>query len=74
MTEIKLKIPGNIRRRSAYLDKVMPFVGKPIIKVLTGQRRVGKSYLLFQIIQWICEQEKMRLFFTSIRKTLLLGL
>ena len=58
MTEIKLKIPGNIRRRSAYLDKVMPFVGKPIIKVLTGQRRVGKSYLLFQIIQWICEQEK----------------
>src|SRR5690606_575440 len=25
---------------------------------LTGQRRVGKSYLLFQIIQWIKKQDK----------------
>ena len=48
---MEIKIPRNIRPRTNYLDRVRPFVGKNIIKVLTGQRRVGKSYLLFQIIQ-----------------------
>ncbi|TNH06797.1 ATP-binding protein [Testudinibacter sp. TR-2022] len=37
--------------RKRYLDKVRPFIGKKLIKVFTGQRRVGKSYLLFQIMQ-----------------------
>jgi len=32
--------------RPKYDLKIRPFVGKPIIKVLIGQRRVGKSYLL----------------------------
>lgn len=32
--------------RHHYLDKIMPYVGKGLIKVLTGQRRVGKSYIL----------------------------
>ena len=31
---------------------------KNIIKVFIGQRRVGKSYLLFQIIQHILEQDQ----------------
>jgi uncharacterized protein len=53
-----INIPSNIRKRSTYLDKIKPFIAKPIIKVLTGQRRVGKSYLLFQIIQWIKIQDK----------------
>jgi len=39
--------------RQKYLDKILPFVDKPLIKVLTGQRRVGKSYLLLQIIEYI---------------------
>lgn len=52
-----LKIPSKIIKRSTYLDKVVPYVGQNIIKVLTGQRRVGKSYLLFQIIQWIAQQD-----------------
>lgn len=50
---MKIKLPPNIQIRTHYLDKVRPFIGKNMIKVLTGQRRVGKSYLLFQIIQWI---------------------
>lgn len=32
--------------RKKYLDKILPFAGKNVIKVLTGQRRVGKSCLL----------------------------
>ena len=37
--------------RQKYQDKLLPFIGKQLIKVLTGQRRVGKSYILKQIIQ-----------------------
>ncbi len=51
------KIPADIHIRPAYLERVKPFIGKNIIKVLTGQRRVGKSYLLYQIIQLILEQK-----------------
>ncbi|MDR0865575.1 MAG: ATP-binding protein [Candidatus Symbiothrix sp.] len=36
--------------RSKYDNKIAPFVGKQLIKVLTGQRRVGKSYILKQIV------------------------
>jgi predicted AAA+ superfamily ATPase len=47
------KIPQNINDRPHYLEKVKPFMGKNIIKVFTGQRRVGKSYLLFQLMQFL---------------------
>jgi predicted AAA+ superfamily ATPase len=40
-------------KRNKYTDKIRPFVGKNIIKVLTGQRRVGKSYVLYQIMDEI---------------------
>jgi uncharacterized protein len=36
-------------KRPLYINKIIPFIGKSLIKVLTGQRRVGKSYLLMQI-------------------------
>jgi uncharacterized protein len=32
--------------REIYLDRVRPFIGKDLIKVFVGQRRVGKSCLL----------------------------
>lgn len=40
-------------KRPLYIDRIKPFIGKPIIKVLTGQRRVGKSYILIQLIDEI---------------------
>lgn len=39
--------------RDVYWKKISPFVGKDIIKVIVGQRRVGKSYFLFQIMHEI---------------------
>lgn len=35
--------------RPIYTNRIRPFIGKGIIKVLTGQRRVGKSCILMQI-------------------------
>lgn len=32
--------------RPLYLDRIRPFIGKPIIKIVTGVRRSGKSTLL----------------------------
>jgi len=40
-------------KRPLYINRIKPFIGKPIIKVLTGQRRVGKSYILLQLIDEI---------------------
>jgi len=44
--------------REKYLKKVKPFIGKDIIKVFTGQRRVGKTTLLKQIIDLIRQENK----------------
>jgi len=49
--------PAAIKERPRYLSNVSPFIGKNLIKVLTGQRRVGKSYLLFQLMQHIQQQD-----------------
>jgi predicted AAA+ superfamily ATPase len=43
----------NIILRNAYLRKIEPFIDKNIIKIITGQRRVGKSYTLLQLIELI---------------------
>lgn len=36
--------------RRQYLDKIRPFINKDLIKIITGQRRVGKSYMLRQLM------------------------
>jgi len=36
-------------KRPLYLSRITPYMGTDLIKVLTGQRRVGKSYLFRQI-------------------------
>jgi len=38
------------KKRDLYLKRLMPFIGKSLIKVIVGQRRVGKSYFLFQVM------------------------
>src|SRR5690606_12660076 len=44
---------ADVISRPIYLDRIKPFIGKNLIKVMTGQRRVGKSYLLFQLMDEI---------------------
>lgn len=56
----------NIIPRNIYLDKITPFIGKSLIKVLIGQRRVGKSYLLLKIMQQIeAAEEKPRIIYIN---------
>jgi hypothetical protein len=52
----KFFIPANIIERKAYTSRVEPFMRKHVIKVFTGQRRVGKSYMLFQLMKKIVRQ------------------
>lgn len=40
-------------KRSLYIDRIKPYIRKNLIKVFTGQRRVGKSYLCYQLIDEI---------------------
>ncbi len=44
--------------RNSYLKKVEPYIGKEMIKVLTGQRRVGKTILLKQIEHLVQQLDK----------------
>lgn len=39
--------------RKQYLDQIIPYLDTPLIKVIVGQRRVGKSYLLYQLIDYL---------------------
>ena len=48
----EMKIPAYIER-PLYLNRIEPYMGKGVIKVLVGQRRVGKSYMLFQLMDRI---------------------
>lgn len=45
--------------RSAYLEKILKFTGNKLIKVIVGQRRSGKSYLMRQIIKKLLTDQKV---------------
>ena len=51
--------------RVKYIDKIKQFLDKPIIKVITGMRRVGKSSILIiikdEILNAIKEENKIYL-------------
>jgi hypothetical protein len=44
-----------VYKRTFYLNKIAPYIDKPVIKVITGMRRVGKSYFLRQLIDQLLE-------------------
>jgi predicted AAA+ superfamily ATPase len=48
-----MNTPKIVLTRDRYIDRIKPVIGKSLIKVLSGQRRVGKSYLLYQIMNFI---------------------
>jgi len=52
MNKTKFQIPDFFPRKY-YLEKLLPFIDKNLIKVVLGQRRVGKSFFLFQIMSYI---------------------
>lgn len=39
--------------RPIYIEKIVPFINKEIVKVLTGQRRIGKSSVLLQLMDYL---------------------
>lgn len=45
----------DIINRPLYLKRIRPYINKDLVKVLTGQRRVGKSFVLKSIINEIKE-------------------
>lgn len=51
-----MKTSNNPISRPIYLDRIKPYIGKNLIKVLVGQRRVGKSFLLLQLMDIIRSQ------------------
>ena len=45
--------------RNNYLEKITEYIDTRLVKVLVGQRRVGKSYILRQIISFLTEHKKV---------------
>lgn len=50
-----MNFPQNLIKRQEYIEQIIPFMQKNLIKVLTGQRRVGKSFLLYQLMEHILQ-------------------
>ncbi len=44
------------KRRPLYFEQIQPYINDRLIKIITGQRRVGKSYVMNQIKDEILEQ------------------
>ena len=45
--------------RPLYLNKIMPYVDTPFVKILTGVRRCGKSTILKMIIKKLKEERNI---------------
>ena len=45
--------------RNSYISELVPYLDNTLVKVLVGQRRAGKSYILQQLIQHLIIQKKV---------------
>ncbi len=52
------KFPSVLHHRDTYIERIRPFMRTPIVKVMIGHRRVGKSFILFQLIELIRNEDK----------------
>ena len=52
-----MKIPSNIYSRDIYIERIKPFMRTNTVKVMIGHRRVGKSFIFFQLIELIKSEE-----------------
>ena len=52
-----MNFPRILKKRKGYIDRIKPFMQKSVAKVLTGQRCVGKSFFLYQLIEEILGEE-----------------
>lgn len=52
----------NLIIRNKYIPEIEPYIDKQIIKVIVGQRRVGKSYFLAQLAQHIQTINSLKLY------------
>ena len=43
--------------RTTYLNRIKKYIGNNLVKVIVGQRRVGKSYLMRQVIHLLLKQQ-----------------
>ena len=55
--------------REKYISKIKPFINKPVLKILTGMRRVGKSSLLHiikdEILKDLADENKIYINFEA---------
>ena len=61
--------------REKYISKIKPFINKPVLKILTGMRRVGKSSLLLiikdKVLKDVADENKIYINFET---SMLLGI
>ncbi|MFA5204943.1 MAG: ATP-binding protein [Lentisphaeria bacterium] len=49
---------SEIIARPLYMERIRPFIGKELIKVFVGQRRVGKSCLMLHVQEYLRRQKR----------------
>ena len=58
LLKAKIIVMTKYIERKYYIEKIKPYFNKDIIKVIVGQRRVGKSYFLHQIKDELQKNDK----------------
>ncbi|MHB1275298.1 MAG: AAA family ATPase, partial [Candidatus Humimicrobiaceae bacterium] len=42
-------------KRQKYIDRIVPFIDKPVIKVISGMRRTGKSTIMQLLVNYLID-------------------